>query len=211
MAVTPDSSWAKRNRVFLSSDPSFIGSSRHSHGSGSSCALKAWPPPCSRRTSKFLARSEVSHESDLLYYPTSAPDRGLEASTMRQLILIVACGLALTGCAGYLPSFPTFGFFQSSPPTEQLRIESEPAGAEVKSSQGPTCRTPCELSVSSGSDFLVTVALNGYQTMTVPVRPDSPGGQLQPNPVFAELQPVVRPTPVKKPRSRKPNPGPNAQ
>jgi hypothetical protein len=105
---------------------------------------------------------------------------------MRQLILIVACGLTLTACADYLPSLPSFGFFKSTPPTEQLRIDSEPQGAEAKSSQG-ACQTPCDLSVASGSDFVVTVSMPGYQPFTMSVRPETPGGQLQPNPVFAEL------------------------
>jgi hypothetical protein len=131
---------------------------------------------------------------------------------MRRIILIVACGFTLTACADYLPSFPSFGFLKSSAPMEQLRIESEPQGAEAKSSQGPTCQTPCELSVASSSDFLVTVSMTGYRTLTIPVRPESPGGQLQPNPVFAELQPVVRPTPATKPPvKKKPKQGANAQ
>ena len=130
---------------------------------------------------------------------------------MRQLILIVACGLTLTACADYLPSLPSFGVFKSAPAMEQLRIDSDPQGAEA-SSQGSTCQTPCELSIASGSDFLVTVSMIGYQTLTVPVRPASPGGQLQPNPVFAELQPTVQPSPAKRPPAkRKPKQGANAQ
>jgi hypothetical protein len=123
---------------------------------------------------------------------------------MRRLILIVACGFTLTACANYLPSF---GFFKSSPAVEQLRIESEPQGAEAKSSQGSTCQTPCEFSVVSGSDFLVTVSMIGYQTLTVPVRPESPGGQLQPNPIFAGLQPTVQPSPAKRPPAKKKSKG----
>jgi hypothetical protein len=45
----------------------------------------------------------------------------------------------------------------------------------------------------SGNDFSVTVAMNGYQPVTVPVRPESPGGKLQPNPVYVELQPSAPP------------------
>lgn len=128
---------------------------------------------------------------------------------MNRAILTTVCALSLTGCADYLPSF---GFLHPSPSTEQLRILSEPDGAEAKSSQGPTCQTPCELAVPSGSDLLVTVAMTGYQTMTVPVHPESPGGQLQPNPVFAQLPPAVPPKPAKKPSiKRKPNQAPTAQ
>jgi len=128
---------------------------------------------------------------------------------MNRAILTTVCTFSLTGCADYLPSF---GFLHPSPSTEQLRILSEPDGAEAKSSQGPTCQTPCDLAVPSGSDFLVTVAMNGYQTMTVPVHPESPGGQLQPNPVLAQLQPAVPPKPAKKPSAkRKLKPVPPAQ
>jgi hypothetical protein len=115
--------------------------------------------------------------------------------------------LSLAGCADYLPSF---GFLH--PSTEQLRIDSQPERAEVKTSQGPSCQTPCELTVPSGGDFLVTFAMDGYQTATVPVRSESPGGHLQPNPVFAELQPVAPPKPARQPPAkRKPNPSPPAQ
>ena len=131
---------------------------------------------------------------------------------IRRIILIVVCGFTLTACANYLPNFQSFGFFKSSPAMEQLRIESEPEGAEAKNSQGLTCQTPCELSVASSSEFLVTVSMTGYQTLTIPVRPESPGGQLQPNPVFAELQPAVLATPTKKPPAkRKLKPNANAQ
>jgi hypothetical protein len=130
---------------------------------------------------------------------------------MRRLIVIVACGFILTACANYLPRFSSFESFKSAPATEQLRIDSEPHGAEAKSSQGPACQTPCELSVASGSDFLVTVSKIGYLPLTVPVRPESPGGQLQPNPVFAELQ-TVPPSPAKKPfPKKKSNQGANPQ
>ena len=63
-------------------------------------------------------------------------------------------------------------FFKSSPPTEVLRIESEPPGADARTSQGQTCRTPCELTVQGGGELSVTLALAGYQPQTVSLRPD---------------------------------------
>ena len=36
---------------------------------------------------------------------------------------------------------------KSSPATEALRIESEPPGADARTSHGQSCRTPCELTV----------------------------------------------------------------
>jgi hypothetical protein len=124
-----------------------------------------------------------------------------ERAMVIRVMLIGVCGLTLAGCASYLPSIS--GFFQSSPKTEQLRIDSDPAGAEAKSSEGTTCQTPCELSVSSGSDFSVAVSMLGYQTLTVPVGPDSSGGQLRPNPVFAKLQPLTPPQPARRPSAKK--------
>jgi hypothetical protein len=54
-----------------------------------------------------------------------------------------------------------------------------------------------------GSDFVVTVAMNGYQLVTVPVRPESPGGQLQPNPIHVDLQAAAPVIPVKRTSVRK--------
>jgi PEGA domain-containing protein len=133
--------------------------------------------------------------------------------SMSRVIAAMACGLSLAACS---MSMPSFDFFKSSPATEQLRIESEPPGADARTSQGQTCRTPCELTVPSGGDLAVTVALNGYQPQTVPVRPESPEGprdresdvtsssaRLQPNPVYVELQPAGPGRPGKKAAPKK--------
>jgi PEGA domain len=98
--------------------------------------------------------------------------------------------------------------FKGSPATETLRVESEPPGADARTTQGQSCRTPCELTVPSGGEFGVSFALNGYQPQTVQVRTEgTPGSaysetgsvaRLQPNPVYAELQPV-KPPPKKAP------------
>jgi PEGA domain len=96
---------------------------------------------------------------------------------------------------------PSMDFFKSTPATEVLRVESEPPGADARTSQGQSCRTPCELTVQSGGEMSVSFALNGYQPQTVQVRPDvaaasssysdsGSSNRLQPNPVYAELQSV---------------------
>ena len=85
---------------------------------------------------------------------------------------------------------PSLDYFRFSPPTEVLRVESEPPGADARTTLGEACRTPCELTVASSGDLAVTLALNGYEPMTVPVRAEA-AGRLQPNPVYAELQPVA--------------------
>jgi hypothetical protein len=130
---------------------------------------------------------------------------------MSRVIAVVACGFTLAACSASLPSMD---FFKSGPATETLRIESEPPGAEAKTSQGQTCRTPCEVTVQSAGNLSVTVALNGYQPQTVTVQPEgsSPGAQhdpdtgsqpprLSPNPVYVELQAAPPVTPAKKKKS----------
>ena len=91
-----------------------------------------------------------------------------------------------------------------------LTIESDPPGADAKTSVGPTCRTPCMLSVPADREFTVSYALDGYAPQIVTVTPRMPertqlepdvGGaaalpELSPNPVFAQLDPA--PPPVSK-------------
>jgi len=129
---------------------------------------------------------------------------------MTRVVVVTACSLALAACS---TSMPSMDFFKSTPATEVLRVESEPPGADARTSQGQSCRTPCELTVQSGSEMTVSFALNGYQPQTVQVRPDvaqasssySDGGssnRLQPNPVYAELQ-SLKPPAKKKSAPRK--------
>jgi hypothetical protein len=96
-------------------------------------------------------------------------------------------------------SMPSFDFFKSTPSTEVLRVESEPPGADARTSQGQTCRTPCELTVPTDGELAVTVQMTGYQPQTLPVRPQGSGtdSRLQPNPVYVELQPAAPIKPVK--------------
>jgi hypothetical protein len=112
----------------------------------------------------------------------------------------LGCGLALAACS---MSMPSFDFFKSGPSTEVLRIESEPPGADARTSQGQTCRTPCELTVTSEGDLAVTVQMTGYQQQTLPVRTDKGDGRLQPNPVYVELQPAAPVKPAKPPPAPK--------
>ena len=120
---------------------------------------------------------------------------------MSRVIAVVACGFSLAACSA---SMPSLDFLKSSPQTEALRIESEPAGAEAKTSLGQSCRTPCELPVQAGSELSVTLALNGYQPQTVSVRPEAGTSQLAPNPVVAQLQPAA--PSAKKPAAKKKKP-----
>jgi hypothetical protein len=42
---------------------------------------------------------------------------------------------------------------KSAPQSEMLAIESEPPGAEARTSLGQSCRTPCQLAVQPSSEF----------------------------------------------------------
>jgi hypothetical protein len=105
-----------------------------------------------------------------------------------------------------------------------LQLESDPPGAEAKTSVGPGCRTPCAVNVPADREFTVSFTLNGYLPATEsvkPVLPDDgrvdieaptqPTVELSPNPVFAALQPApppARPKAKAKPRAAQPKPPP---
>src|SRR5436190_22367047 len=120
---------------------------------------------------------------------------------MGRVMSFTACGLMLCACSAAMPSLD---FLKSAPQSETLAIESEPAGAEAKTSLGQSCRTPCQLAVQPGSEFSVTLALSGYHPQTVSVRPEAEGAsgppRLAPNPVQVTLQAV---RPPKKPVAKK--------
>src|SRR6266481_10212282 len=119
---------------------------------------------------------------------------------MSRVIAVIACGFTLAACSTTMPSLD---FMKSAPQSEMLAIESEPPGAEAKTSLGQSCRTPCQLAVQPGSEFSVTLALSGYQAQTVSVRPEADGAgaapQLAPNPLHVSLQ---RAAPPRKPAAR---------
>jgi PEGA domain len=123
---------------------------------------------------------------------------------MNRVIAVIACCFVVAGCSATMPSLD---FMRSAPQPETLAIESEPAGAEAKTSLGQSCRTPCQLSVQPGSEFSVSLALSGYQPQTVSVRPEAQGAsaapRLAPNPVQVSLQAV---TTSKKPIAKKKKP-----
>jgi hypothetical protein len=111
----------------------------------------------------------------------------LNGYIMSRIIAVIACSLTVAAC-----SMPTLDFLNSSPSTELVRFESKPAGAEVKTSSGQSCRTPCELSIKAAPEISAEFAFKGYQRQTVSLH--SEGSQwlgsahLVPNPVYAELQ-----------------------
>lgn len=120
---------------------------------------------------------------------------------MSRVIAIATCAFALAACA------PGSDLFKVVPPTMTLQFESEPQGAEVKTSSGQTCRTPCALAIPA-ADLSTTFTMNGYQPQTIPVKLmppefplEDPNSRFVPSPVYAEL---VHLPPKKKPAPKKP-------
>lgn len=116
-------------------------------------------------------------------------------------IAIAGAGLAssLGGCSSFSVGSVT-DYFKSTPPAIQVQLESTPPGAEAKTSLGPGCKTPCSVSVTPPENtFAVTYTLNRFQPTTVQVNVIRNPGDLtspatttiDPNPVFAELQPAA--------------------
>jgi hypothetical protein len=118
---------------------------------------------------------------------------------MSRLIAVVAWGFMLAACSATMPNL-NLDFMKSAPKAETLAIESEPPGAEAKTSLGQSCLTPCQLSVQPGSEFSVMLALRGYQPQTVSVRPEAQGATAPPrlSPVHVDLQAVTPKKPIAK-------------
>jgi hypothetical protein len=131
---------------------------------------------------------------------------------MRRVIVIAVTGLSLAGCSSF-----SLDAFKPTPPSLQVQLESVPPGADARTSLGPGCKTPCSVAVPApDSGFSVTYTLNRFQPVTVPVQVIRIPGDLtspasttmDPNPVFAELQPAgPPPRPVRKMmKPKKPRP-----
>lgn len=60
--------------------------------------------------------------------------------------------------------------------TEAFVIETKPAGAEAKLSNGLYCTTPCSIKVKRRGDFVVTLTKKGYETVTATVTSSVDGG-----------------------------------
>jgi hypothetical protein len=134
---------------------------------------------------------------------------------MKRIVAIAACGFSLAACSS-MPSWMQFELPKGAPTATTMQFESEPSGAEAKTSLGQTCRTPCSLSIAA-NEFTVSFTLPGYQPQTIPVKVVSPENRdpnnpdtearLVPNPVFVELQAAAAPA-HKKPAVAKKKPKP---
>jgi hypothetical protein len=119
------------------------------------------------------------------------------------LMAIAVTGLGMAGCSS-----------RPNPPSFQIQLESTPPGADARTSFGAGCKTPCSVNTPlPDGNFTVTYTLDNFQPVTIPVQVSgSPAGfmtpgtsKIDPNPVVAELQPIVPPKPPPKPmRSKKP-------
>src|SRR5260221_3042490 len=114
---------------------------------------------------------------------------------MKRVVAIAACGMSLAACSS-MPSwmqFETPSFMKSAPAATTMQFESEPAGAEARTSLGQSCRTPCSVAVTA-NEFNVRLTPPGHQPQTVPVRVPAPegtegGARHVPNPDVREPSP----------------------
>jgi hypothetical protein len=77
---------------------------------------------------------------------------------MGQIIVAGAMALALGGCATVTRGTG-----------EQIQVNSDPQGAEARTSLGFQCITPCTLNVQRKDEFSITIAKPGFEPQTVPV------------------------------------------
>ena len=174
-----------------------------------------WPPFFTpNRTLRRGSAARKVNEADL---PGTVGEAIVRMSTFVRIGAISGAFL-LAGCAGWswdwMPSLSMGGANVS------LTIESDPPGADARTSNGASCRTPCMIPVAADREFTVSYSLPGYLPQVIPVRPRTPdavqpeveaGGalpaaDLAPNPVYAQLQPVPPPPQTKKGRGRPPRP-----
>lgn len=156
----------------------------------------------------------------------AAPGTLVEIMTPLLRVLAIVGVLLLGGCASWTPNWdfmPNLGGSSNV----SLTIESDPPGADAKTSLGPSCRTPCMIPVPADRNFTVNYSLSGYLPQVVTVGPRSAGNpgvdvaggigtggddyasqpELAPNPVYAQLQPAPPPTPPGRkgrPRAKQP-------
>ena len=134
---------------------------------------------------------------------------------MYRVFIVVGGSLALAACSSSSsPDWLNLGSVKPSPMMDTVRFESEPPGAEAKTSNGQSCRTPCALALPVNSPITVTFTLNGYLPESEKIEPisasldsDFAAGSatsLRPNPVMVELSPAppLAQKPTKKPAAK---------
>src|SRR5882757_10346634 len=107
---------------------------------------------------------------------------GMAGETVAAMTPFVRVGalvgaLSVAGCSSwtpswdFLPSMSSVGASLGGGANVSLTIESDPPGADAKTSLGPGCRTPCMIPVPADREFSVNYSLNGYLPQTVAVIP----------------------------------------
>jgi hypothetical protein len=128
---------------------------------------------------------------------------------MYRVIAIVCGGLCLAACSS-TPEWMNMSALKPQPIMDTVRFESTPPGADAKTSNGQSCRTPCALALPTEGPLTVTFTLNGYLPDSESLDPISLTGsetKMEPNPVVVELSPAPPPAkpmkPAKKPVAKK--------
>jgi hypothetical protein len=111
-------------------------------------------------------------------------------------LTLVMCGLGLAACS----SMPGFDLLKPKPTSTVLLIQSDPAGAEARSSLGETCRTPCTMAIGTAKDFTIGFARDGHEPQSVTVHSTMSGGDymtapspvLDPSTVYVTLRPLLQ-------------------
>jgi hypothetical protein len=123
---------------------------------------------------------------------------------------------ALAGCSSspsWMPDWMSFS--RSAPPLVTMQFESQPPGADVRTSQGQSCQTPCSLALQPQSQ-VVSFSKNGFLPQSVQVVANEPADHsffesappptLSPNPVDVVLQPAAPPPRMRPPMKPRPRP-----
>lgn len=140
---------------------------------------------------------------------------------MRTLLILALAAAPMAGCATV-----TRGT------TNQVQVQSEPPGAQARTSLNHVCTTPCSLLVPRRAGFSVVFSKPGYQDQTIDVKTQIAGTgaagfagnvlvggvvgmgvdaytgatlEHVPNPVRAQLAPVARPPEARRERPRRGN------
>jgi len=125
---------------------------------------------------------------------------------MYRVVAILGGALTLAACSS--AEFGNLDAFKPAPVMDTVSFETEPAGADVKVSNGQTCKTPCALALPADQPLNVTFSAPGYETASETLAPVVQTGappRLNPNPVTAELTPGTS-KPAKPRTTRKPKP-----
>jgi hypothetical protein len=121
---------------------------------------------------------------------------GTEAVMPRSRFVLIATAAtvsyALAGCSALM--FDRSHQMPSPPSPQTMQFESEPTGADVRTAQGQTCRTPCSLALPVESQSVI-FAKDGFASQTVLISVDQPPAN---HSFFSKRPPpTLKPNPVK--------------